>query len=303
MKELLSSEVNDDFKVPTKDGKFEFVNNIIIGSNINALNAAKKATPLFNLESCIIANTIEGGVENVSLAYAKFTRSVCLAIGKNFPDAKSFINDALDQNVDILQMDTEKLEEVYKLSTELAVGNGILLIGGGEPTVVVKGCGFGGRNQELALRFSVDWLAEIEKTPALAKYFVQFLSVGTDGQDGQTNAAGAFGRPGMQPIMTKIRNDLFEKLRTTPKSLVKDLNEKIQQVERMYPINVLERNDSYCFFKKFERGENLVKTGLTGTNVMDLHFIYIRVRACCRRLEEKDSDDAEFSKKYFQLTS
>jgi len=53
---------------------------------------------------------------------------------------------------------------------------------GGEPTVTVKGNGKGGRNTELALAFAI---------AADGMEGVTFLSAGTDGTDGPTDAAGA----------------------------------------------------------------------------------------------------------------
>ena len=57
------------------------------------------------------------------------------------------------------------------------------VIFGGEPTVVVKGKGKGGRNQELVLYTAIE-LAK-QGTKAIV------VSVGTDGVDGKTNYAGA----------------------------------------------------------------------------------------------------------------
>jgi len=59
-----------------------------------------------------------------------------------------------------------------------------LLIAGGEPTVVVRGAGRGGRAQELALRLVLALAGERDFTA---------LCAGTDGSDGATQAAGAFG--------------------------------------------------------------------------------------------------------------
>jgi len=57
------------------------------------------------------------------------------------------------------------------------------IIFGGEPTVVVKGNGKGGRNQELVLQ-TISNIAK-QKRHAIV------ISVGTDGIDGITNSAGA----------------------------------------------------------------------------------------------------------------
>jgi glycerate 2-kinase len=58
----------------------------------------------------------------------------------------------------------------------------LCLVFGGETTVVLRGNGLGGRNQELALRVALTM-------PDLGRDWV-FLSGGTDGRDGPTDAAG-----------------------------------------------------------------------------------------------------------------
>jgi glycerate-2-kinase len=107
---------------------------------------------------------------------------------------------------------------------------------GGETTVTVKGDGTGGRNTELALAFALA-VSGIDG--------ITFLSGGTDGTDGPTDAAGAI-----------VDGS------TTPDARAKGFD----------PEDYLSRNDSYSFFK--EAG-GLVITGPTGTNVMDLHIALI----------------------------
>lgn len=107
------------------------------------------------------------------------------------------------------------------------------LLAGGETTVTIKGNGKGGRNQELALA-AVDVLAGLEN--------VLFISIATDGEDGPTDAAGAF-----------------------------VTGETAQRAESlgMFAADHLLRNDAYSFFEKID---HLVKTGPSGTNVNDLVF-------------------------------
>ncbi|HNY65330.1 MAG TPA: glycerate kinase [Deltaproteobacteria bacterium] len=111
---------------------------------------------------------------------------------------------------------------------------------GGETTVTLKGSGTGGRNQELALSFLADVL---DTTGTLEGIF--FLSAGTDGVDGPTDAAGAFVLPGMQ---------------------------KAIEGGRIRPEEYLSANDSYHFFQKIG---GLFVTGLTGTNVCDLQLLIV----------------------------
>lgn len=112
----------------------------------------------------------------------------------------------------------------------------LCILAGGEPTVTVKGKGLGGRNTELALALAI----EIQKLNGIT-----FLSGGTDGTDGPTDAAGAI-----------VSGSAYRK------ALKKGLK----------PENYLAHNDSYTFFK--ETGELLI-TGPTRTNVMDIHIMLI----------------------------
>ena len=83
-----------------------------------------------------------------------------------------------------LEEDVKNLAKkfVKDLKTDLKP---IILISGGESKINIKGKGKGGRNQEFSLHLSI----ELKKNFPLQKY--SLLSVGTDGKDGPTNAAGA----------------------------------------------------------------------------------------------------------------
>lgn len=111
------------------------------------------------------------------------------------------------------------------------------LISYGEPTVEVTGSGLGGRNQELALRMAIR--LKSHELP------VSFLSAGTDGIDGPTDAAGAI-----------ITEKTYRKAKKAG----------------MEPEDFLKENDSYHFFD--EAGGHL-KPGPTGNNLMDLQITLI----------------------------
>lgn len=102
---------------------------------------------------------------------------------------------------------------------------------GGETTVTVKGSGVGGRCQEMVLSF----LDNINNETGLC-----LLAAGTDGKDGPTPSAGAI---------------------ADMKSL------QIAKKQGIDPGSFLSENNSQEFFGSF--GE-LISTGPTGTNVMDL---------------------------------
>lgn len=107
---------------------------------------------------------------------------------------------------------------------------------GGETVVNVKGCGLGGRNQELALA-AAQGIAGIDNAA--------IFSVGSDGTDGPTDAAGGYVDGATKEIL------LSKGIRIS---------------------DVLENNDSYNALK--ECG-GLIFTGPTGTNVNDLTVLLI----------------------------
>ncbi|NIP30773.1 MAG: DUF4147 domain-containing protein [Candidatus Dadabacteria bacterium] len=110
------------------------------------------------------------------------------------------------------------------------------LIYGGETTVNVVGKGKGGRNTETALSFCFE---------IIGKDKIVGLFAGTDGIDGPTDAAGAI-CDGQSRLNAR----------------------KIDVSARDHLAN----NNSYSFFEK--TGE-LIKTGSTGTNVMDIGIVLI----------------------------
>jgi glycerate 2-kinase len=112
----------------------------------------------------------------------------------------------------------------------------LCLISGGETTVTLRGNGLGGRNQEFVLAAAID-LAGCDGVVA--------LSGGTDGTDGPTDAAGA-----IADGMTLCRA------------------EKIGLDAR----RCLAENDSYRFFEPLG---DLLKTGPTNTNVMDVRLVLV----------------------------
>ena len=113
----------------------------------------------------------------------------------------------------------------------------LCVISAGETTVHVKGTGRGGRNQEFALA-----LAQVmQHSPGIELA----ASVGTDGVDGPTDAAGAFVDP--------------------------------RTIARARALNVdasasLDANDSFAFFEALN---DLIRVGRTDTNVGDLQ-VYLR---------------------------
>lgn len=111
------------------------------------------------------------------------------------------------------------------------------IVSGGETVVTVKGNGLGGSNLEFALAAAI----EIKKMENIV-----ILSIGSDGTDGPTEVAGAI-----------VDGN------TVKRAMKFGLN----------PIDYLERNDSYHFFKPLN---DLILTGHTDTNVMDIRLLLVK---------------------------
>ena len=109
------------------------------------------------------------------------------------------------------------------------------IVAGGETTVTIRGRGKGGRNQELALAAAFS-LRGLER--------VLLASIGTDGSDGPTDAAGAW--------VDGSTLDRAAEMAVDPAASLVD-------------------NDSYTFFDKIG---GLIRTGPTQTNVNDIYLLF-----------------------------
>ena len=178
------------------DPVFERVQNLVVGSNALAVNAAERKARELGFRTLVLSSMIEGETRDVARVHAAIAKQM-LASGQPLkPPA--------------------------------------CVVSGGETTVTLRGDGLGGRNQEFALAAAID-IAGLEN--------VVVLSGGTDGTDGPTDAAGALAAG------TTIRR---------------------AQAAGLDAQAALTRNDSYHFFEPLG---DLIKTGPTNTNVMDVRLI------------------------------
>ena len=180
------------------DPLFARVENLIVGSNELAVEAAVAAARKLGYRTLVLSTLIEGETRYVARMHAAIAREVVRSARPLRPPA--------------------------------------CIISGGETTVTIRGGGLGGRNQEFALAAAID-VDGLEG--------VLFLSGGTDGTDGPTDAAGAISDGATLARARALGMD------------AKDY---------------LARNDSYRFF---DRLGDLVKTGPTRTNVMDVRLAMI----------------------------
>ena len=123
------------------------------------------------------------------------------------------------------------------LRTHAGGGRALAFLAGGETVVHLTGSGLGGRNQELALAAAPG----IAGIPGAAVF-----SVGSDGTDGPTDAAGGYVDGGTDAALRRAGLDVF---------------------------GVLRENDAY---HALQAVGGLVVTGPTGTNVNDIAAALLR---------------------------
>lgn len=182
------------------------VTNLVIGNNAMAVDAAGvEAERRGYSHAMLAATTLEGAAEAIGVHHARMAAQM------------------------------------------LADGQPDCLITGGEPTVKLAPAeirGKGGRNQQLVLAALCEVMettgAEGSPVPAML-----LLAGGTDGEDGPTDAAGAF----------------FDA----------HILERTRQLG-LDPADFLRRSDAYSFF---EQVGGLLKTGPTHTNVCDVRVLVV----------------------------
>jgi glycerate 2-kinase len=180
------------------DVAFEKVYNYLIGSNTLALRGAAEGAISLGFNALILSSSIVGETREAARFHSAIAKEI-LSSGNPLPRPACILS-------------------------------------GGETTVVLKGHGLGGRNQEFALTgaFEIDGLEK-----------VVLLSGGTDGTDGPTDAAGAIAD------------------HTT-----------IQRARSMGldPQVYFEASNAYPFFQRLG---DLLFTGPTHTNVMDVRVLLV----------------------------
>jgi glycerate 2-kinase len=174
------------------------VQNLIVGSNALAINAAAAKAKELGYKPLVLSTFIEGETRDVAAMHAAIAKEI--------------------------------------LASDRPARRPVCILSGGETTCTVRGSGLGGRNQEFVLAAAI----ALQGAPDTL-----ILSGGTDGIDGPTDAAGAYADGG-----------------TVARAAALGLDARA----------FLANNDSYHFFEPLNA---LLKTGPTGTNVMDVRLLLL----------------------------
>ena len=174
-------------------------------------------------------------LDNVETHITGSVRQLCLAAEKSCREL-GYRPFTLTANLSCTARDAgEFMANIAQFHQDTA--ESLAFIAGGETVVHLTGHGLGGRNQELALA-AAPGIASLKNTAV--------FSLGSDGTDGPTDAAGGY-----------ADETTYEKL----KALGLDV------------FSVLQDNDAYHALQKVN---GLIMTGPTGTNVNDLSVLLIR---------------------------
>ncbi|XP_075430350.1 glycerate kinase isoform X2 [Ascaphus truei] len=225
-------------------GDFSHVHNILIGSNLMALREAERESVGLGYLPLLLSAAVSGDVREVCRFFSLLAQLICSILTCS-PEEGQLEQEILSLTTELAIPDLNLADRLQDLRASGDV-KAVCVLCGGETTVLVQGEGRGGRNQELALRVAQEWhraQASMEGCEVL------FLSGGTDGQDGPTEAAGALSYP-----------ELVVHAQDSGLDVGASLN----------------RSDSHGFFSQLNGGRNLLVTGLTGTNVMDVQMLLIR---------------------------
>ena len=241
---IISDVINDDISTiasgPTVEDKTTYQNAYDILSKYNLLEICPKS---------IMEYLKKGVAKLVEESPSKIDNSTnnIICSNKLFREQLSVSSEKLGYKPIVIDEDfvgEAKFEAISLINKLIDISSRypnekLAIISGGETVVDMKGSGKGGRNQELALSF----LANADKVPSSLDWLL--LSIGTDGIDGPTDAAGGI-----------IDNASIEALSKS--------NLNIHEY--------LDNNDSYTFLDSIA---SLYKTGPSGTNVADIQIILI----------------------------
>uniref|UniRef100_A0A0B7A6G8 Glycerate kinase n=1 Tax=Arion vulgaris TaxID=1028688 RepID=A0A0B7A6G8_9EUPU len=227
------------------------VQNIVVGNNSIACEAAAERAAELGYLPLVLTTVLTGEAKEVGFLYAKLAKFIMMCFDRH---ACSGHNSELSMLETSLVAGGIKKTWINTIcnSVDIAhnVNRDICIIAGGETVVHVRGSGIGGKNMESALAAAIQMKEEFRtKTMSVAETRMCFLSCDSDGQDGLTKMAGAVVD---QDFLIKV--DEYEL----------DMNK------------YLDDNDSYTLFSHVNGGQNLVRTKLTGTNIMDIVILMVQ---------------------------
>ncbi|CAL1548503.1 unnamed protein product [Lymnaea stagnalis] len=234
-----------------RDAIWQDVQNIVVGNNSIACQAAIVRASELGYFPLILTTVLTGEARDIGFLFAKLTKFVMMCFDRRA---------GLEPNPELSMLELELVRGGIRKKWINHISNSvdrahnmnkdICIISGGEIDISVSGAGVGGKCMESALAAAIQLYEEFRvKEMNVAESQMCYLSCDSDGHDGVTKMAGAV-----------IDQSLLE--------LVED--KKLDMAEH------LKNNDSYNFFMRVNDGKNLIRTNLTGTNIMDMVILMVQ---------------------------
>ncbi|BFZ08130.1 hypothetical protein BsWGS_11169 [Bradybaena similaris] len=252
---LLKEESNRSRAGDRDSVNWSLVQNVLVGSNKSACEAACARSASLGYLPFLLSTQVEGEAQDVGRMYISLAKYISLGLTESV--SKEELSDLENQLGNMFKITTERLHEMQVLAQKAVASGkkGVCIVAGGETTVIVKGKGIGGRNQEMAVAAALQlesMFPNLDKAHGSSKLpaptNVVFLAAGTDGIDGPNPAAGGVVSAGFKSNTAVAGLDV---------------------------VDFLGRNDTYTLLSQVDHGLNHVITGHTGTNVMDIHVLLI----------------------------
>ncbi|XP_050463446.1 glycerate kinase-like [Cataglyphis hispanica] len=279
--------------------RYKFVQQYVMACNADAIECMATEALKLGLSPLKLNSTCSGTVEELAQEYAKIASLMILAIENKITQLEMY--EQMKESP-VCPLTDQKVWEIFP--TKDKWGLGLCLLLGGQPAVNLdENSGKGGPNQELALYFSLYWYMRTKQYPILRNYTVWFLGGSSDGRDGNTSAADAFGYKSLatdvHPEYEKAKSmykTAFLKWRklTEDKQSESEIAEALQamkdaeKVKEKYaavlPEQVLRKNNVNLFFSSINNGDELLQLNrenyYTLADVGDLHVIHIARFQC-----------------------
>lgn len=230
---------------------WDSIQNIVVGNNSIACEAAAARASELGYFPLVLTTKLVGEARKIGQTMAKLGKFIMMCY-----DRKT----SLSPNSELMMLEVELVAGGIRkewinficnsVDTAHNMNKDLCIICGGEIMVHVKGTGVGGKNMEAALAAAVH-AQELfrEKDLPVAETRLCFLCCDSDGHDGITKMAGAM-----------VDQDFLNKVEES------GLNMK----------EYLDNNDSFGLFNQVDQGRYMVKTNVTGTNIMDLVIMLVQ---------------------------
>lgn len=293
---LTEKAENNTYEQNQDSSLWDNVQNIIIGSNTWACESAAAKCKDLGYHPIIISTELEGEAKIVGKAFAHLAIYLFTFLSNSASsDTNSTSNYLNSIKAKLARFSCFNLNLVDKLLKTISTLDGrnknVAIIAGSETTVNVKGCGKGGRNQEMALAAAIELHNKFTKNPSLVNAADRpthvMSSLHNENpeesfsdlkvlESGREKWSGFSRRSLMSIVFLAGGTDGQDGPTTAAGGVISPDFVHHSSLAGFNAQYYLDDNDSYTLLNSVLDGQYLLNTGLTGTNVMDINLLLIR---------------------------